>query len=104
MSGGRTIHSQGKMDEHIFETLDLADCKVVLFDWSSNKEHRYENLVCINGDGSLRWRALLPQNTGSDCFVGITLDDGRFRANTMSCFAIWLDPLSGSTLKTQFTK
>jgi hypothetical protein len=92
------------MAEHIFETLDLPDCKVVLLDCSSNKQHRFENLVCINGDGSLRWRAALPQNSGPDCFVGITLDDGQLRANTMSCFAIWLDLQTGSPVKTIFTK
>ena len=92
------------MAKHISETLDLPDCKVVLFDWSSNKEHRFENLVCVNGDGSLKWRAALPQDTGSDCFVAMALDDGQLRANTFSGFAIWLDPLSGSALKTQFTK
>jgi hypothetical protein len=41
------------MAEHIFETLDLPDCKVVVFDWSSNRQDRFENLVCFNGDGSL---------------------------------------------------
>jgi hypothetical protein len=92
------------MAVHIFETLDLPDCKVVVFDWSSNRQDRFENLVCFNGDGSLRWRAALPQNSGTDCFVGITLDDGQLRANTMSCFAMWLDLQTGRAVKTVFTK
>ena len=92
------------MVEHIFQALDLPDCNVVLFDWSSNKQHRFENLACFNADGSLRWRAALPQNSGSDCFVGIAFDDGQLRANTMSCFAIWLDLQTGRAVKTVFTK
>ena len=92
------------MDAHIFQSLDFPDFRVVLFDWSSNKEHRFENLVCFNGDGSLRWKAALPENSGPDCFVGIALENGQLRANTWSCFAIWLEPLTGRALKMTFTK
>jgi hypothetical protein len=92
------------MDEHILQSPDFPDCKVVLFDWSSNNEHRFENLVCLNDDGSLRWKAALPPSSGSDRFVWVALDDGQFRANTMSCFALWLDLLTGRALKTTFTK
>jgi hypothetical protein len=92
------------MNNEIFESIDLPGGKVVVFDWSSNKEYRYENLVCFNGDGSVRWRPELPKNSGPDCFVGVTIDKGQIRANTMSCFALWLDPLTGKTLKAVFTK
>jgi hypothetical protein len=92
------------MDAHILQSLDFPDCRVVLFDWTSNKEHRFENLVCFNGDGSLRWKAALPQNSGHDWFVGIALDNGQLRANSMSSFALWLDLQTGSALKTVFTK
>jgi hypothetical protein len=92
------------MDGHILQSLDFPDCKVVLFDWSSNKKHRFENLVCFNDDGSLRWKAALPANGGDDCFVGIAPDNGQLRANTMSSVALWLDLQTGRTLKTVFTK
>jgi hypothetical protein len=36
--------------------------------------------------------------------VAMALDDNQLRANTMSGFAIWLDPLTGSALKTVFAK
>ena len=92
------------MAEQILDTLNLPDCKIVLLDWSSHKEHRLENLVWINGDSSLKWRAALPQSTGPDCFVTMALDDDQLRANTMSGFAIWLDLQTGSALKALFTK
>jgi hypothetical protein len=95
---------RASMDGPILQSLDFPDCRVMLFDWSSNKEHRFENLVCFNSDGSLRWKAALPLNTGSDCFVGIALDNGQLRANCMSSFALWLDLQTGSELKTVFTK
>ena len=95
--GKQVTYSSGNdkvqgMAEQILDTLNLPDCKIVLLDWSSHKEHRLENLVCINGDSSLKWRAALPQSTGPDCFVAMALDDNQLRANTMSGFAIWLDP------------
>jgi hypothetical protein len=92
------------MNNKIVESVDLADGRVVVFDWSSNSEYRHENLVCFNRDGSVRWRPALPDNSGPDCFVGVTIDKGQIRANTMSCFALWLDPLTGETLKSVFTK
>jgi hypothetical protein len=92
------------MDAHILQSLDFPDCRAVLFDWSSNKEYRFENLVCLNGDGSLRWKAELPKNSGPDCFVGIALDNSQLRANTWSGFALWLDLLSRRVLKSAFTK
>ncbi len=92
------------MDGRILQSLDFPEYKVVLFDWSSKQEYRLENLICFNGDGSLRWKAALPQSSGTDCFVGIALENGQLRANTWSCFAIWLDLLTGRALKTTFTK
>jgi hypothetical protein len=92
------------MNNKIVESIDLPDGKIVVFDWSSNKEYRHENLVCFNSDGSVRWRPELPRNGGPDCFVGVTIDKGQIRANTWSCFALWLDPLTGKTLKSVFTK
>jgi hypothetical protein len=92
------------MDAIILQSLDFPDCRVVLFDWSSNQEHRFENLVCFNGDGSLRWKAALPQNSGDDWFVAMALDNGQLRANTWSSYALWLDLPTGRALKTTFTK
>ena len=92
------------MDEQILQSIDFPDGRIVLLDWSSSKEHRFENLICFNGDGSLRWKAALPENSGNDCFVEIAFDNGQLRTNTMSCFALWLDPSTGSAVKTVFTK
>jgi hypothetical protein len=88
----------------MLQSLDIPGGRAVLFYWSANQECRFENLACFNGDGSLRWRAALPENSGHDCFVGIALDNDQLRANTWSCFALWLDLLTGRASKTAFTK
>jgi len=92
------------MDDQILQSLDFPDCRVALLDWCASKEHRFENLICFNGDGSLRWKAALPENSGHDCFVEIALDEGQIRANSMSCFAVWFDLSTGRAVKTVFTK
>ena len=92
------------MASDIVQSLDLPDCSVVLFDWSSNKDYRFENLTCLNADGSLRWKAVLPEDTGPDCFVAIALDNDQLRANSMSGFALLLDLQTGSPLEISFIK
>jgi hypothetical protein len=88
-----------------FEKLDLRDgARIVVYDWSGDSARR-ENLVCLNSDRTIRWRAKLPENTGpSDCFVGVRMDGDLLLANTWSCYAVWLDPKSGQTLRYTFTK
>jgi hypothetical protein len=92
------------MGEPVFQTLELPHARIVILDWSDNKTYRYENLFCYRPDGSLKWKAELPANTGPDCFVGVTLDGAELRANTSSCYALWLDPETGRTLRLVFTK
>jgi hypothetical protein len=75
-----------------------------MLDWSHSDKHRYENLLCYRLDGSLKWKAKLPPNSGFDCFVRIALDGSELRANTFSGQALWLDFETGRTLRTRFTK
>jgi hypothetical protein len=46
-------------DAPVFKALDLPDARIVLLDWSNDKSYRYENLFCLNLDGSLKWKAHL---------------------------------------------
>jgi hypothetical protein len=88
----------------VFQTLHLPDARIVVLDWSNDKSYRYENLFCYNLDGSLKWKAHLPEHTGPDCFVGIRLDNRKLIANTWSCYAVWIDPATGQHLRMEFTK
>jgi outer membrane protein assembly factor BamB len=77
--------------------------RVVVFDWETGSG-REENLVCFEPGGRVRWKAKLPTSDPSDCFVAVALDGDLVRANSMSCYAVWLDPATGRTVRTQFTK
>jgi hypothetical protein len=92
------------MKATVFKSLDLPQQRIVLLEWSENKAHQYENLLCYALDGSLKWKAKLPRNGGADCFVDIALDGPELRANTWSGFALWLDTDTGQTLKSESVK
>jgi outer membrane protein assembly factor BamB len=88
----------------IYTSVDLPDGagRVVVFDWETGPGSD-ENLVCVESNGRVRWRAKLP-TSDSDCFVAVRMDGDLVRANSMSCYAVWLDPATGKILRTQFTK
>jgi outer membrane protein assembly factor BamB len=93
------------MSPSILRTLELPTGRVVLTDWSGSNPYRLENLACYLIDGSLKWKAKLPEHTGSDWFTSLELDqNGNIRAFTWSCYLLSLDPESGQTLETVFHK
>lgn len=85
------------------KTVELYDCRLVLLA-APNGNYRTENLVCFNSDGSARWRAALPSNTGPDSFVDAAIDENSIRADTWSGWAIWFDHVTGATNKSEFVK
>jgi len=89
----------------IYASVDLPDDagQLVVFEWAPASEPE-ENLVCFEPDGSVRWKAKLPTSEPNDCFVGVALEGELIRANSMSCYAVWLDPRTGEAVRTQFTK
>jgi hypothetical protein len=93
-------------DTPILRSVDLPNGsgRLVLFDWSTSKQYRFENLVCLDARGAPVWRAMLPKNSGPDTFVSVELDGDVIRANTWSCHSLTLDRMTGKTLTSVFTK
>jgi hypothetical protein len=89
----------------IYKSADLPGGagRLVVFEWEGS-QGRDQNLVCFEPNGRVCWRAKLPTTDRSDCFVAVTLDGDLVRANSISCYAVWIDPATGETLRTQFTK
>lgn len=90
----------------VFKSADLPDGtgRLVVFEWFPNNQYRLRNLVCLDENGTVRWTAELPANTGPDCFTGVAVDGDTIQANTWSCYALTLDPRTGKTLSCIFTK
>lgn len=88
----------------MYKSIDLPNGEgpVVLFEQEMAPGCQ-ENLVCFGPDESARWRAKLPSDPRY-CFVAVWLDCDVVLANSMSCYAVWIDPATGRTLRTQFTK
>lgn len=105
---GSFIHTGAPdmQERPIYESVDLSDGRgrVVVFDWSEDNRARLENLVCVDASGDVVWTAELPEGTGQDCFTGVRLVCGAVYAFTWSSFMLTLDPASGKTLGSVFTK
>jgi hypothetical protein len=77
--------------------------RAVVFNWMGGPP-RDRNLVCMDSHGNVSWMAELPTTDPNDCFVGVRQDGELLLANSMSAYAVWIDPVTGRTLKIQFTK
>ena len=85
------------------KSVGLHDGRLALLA-SVTGDYRSENLICFNSDGSLRWRAALPTNTGPDSFVDVVFDGNSIRAQTWSGWALWFDVATGVANKSEFVK
>ena len=64
-----------------------SDDRVVLFSWSTNPEPRQRNVARVDRHGNVVWRAELPGDATSDCFVHLAQDGDHFVART---YAGWI--------------
>jgi hypothetical protein len=88
--------------ERSVHRLDLPDGgSVIVYDWSQ-RPHPIENLICINSDGTIRWKGKLPDPT--DFFVGADLAGDLLIASTWNGFAMSFDPQTGNVQNCVFAK
>ena len=86
------------------QSLSLPDGgRAIIYDWMDGPRPN-RNLVCVELDGNVRWVAELPTTDTADCFTGVKRDGVLLLANTWSGYAVWIDPVTGKTLRCQFTK
>ncbi|WP_146032560.1 hypothetical protein [Sphingobium sp. SA916] len=86
--------------EIVFGTGDRA----IIEPWDEKSAYRLENLICVDETGVERWRASLPENSGPDCFVAISVEEGQLVATTWSGQRIEIDSISGKHRRTVFVK
>lgn len=65
----------------------------------------YSNLFRVDPAGQVVWRAELPlPEDWTDGYVEFEIAAGELTANSWSCYAVTLDPGTGSILSKRFTK
>lgn len=80
---------------------DGSKC-IVLLDMPAKKEPNFGNLLCLNRDGSLEWKAELPET--NDAFVSLQMIEGVLSANTWNGFHVTLNPATGKSMQWKFVK
>src|SRR5581483_6558759 len=78
------------------------DCLVLLEYWAE-RQHGFQNLLRVRADGSIRWRAELPDPT-DDAYVGFEWDGRDLVAGSWSGFRVVLDPATGHIVSAIFVK
>ncbi|MFS0773398.1 hypothetical protein [Sphingomonas sp. 1P08PE] len=81
-----------------YRTVKLADqARVVLTFWATAKEDKLQNIMCVDQDGAVRWRAALPSAAATrDCFVSLKQVGERLVAKTWSGLVVELCPSTGA--------
>ncbi len=75
---------------------------VILLDPDSSKANIFENLLCIDQEGRVLWRARLPGVP--DAFTEAALTDEGVSAYSFSGFTVLIDPENGHEIRKLFVK
>jgi hypothetical protein len=81
--------------------IDDTRC-LILLDRMASKQEIFENLLCVERNGDVVWKAKLPEQP--DSFVEFELTPNGLRAWTWSCWMLTLDLATGKILERQFVK
>lgn len=95
---------EGRNAELIAPIPDNEDC-IVLLDYSdSDSKLPDQNLIRINLDGTLVWRAELPEPSTSDAYVHFNITNGKLQASSWSGYKVEIDTRNGEISSETFTK
>src|SRR3954468_4358644 len=80
---------------------DDSKC-LILLDTVASKEPTFENLLCVERDGNVAWKAELPQS--HDAFVSFENTAEGLIANTWSGYRVRLNSATGKLIERHFVK
>ena len=94
------------MSGQIIDRVDLADRagSIVLYDWMAEAVKDGRNLMRIDAEGNILWKASPPTKGIQDCFTRIQWDGRALTANTWNCYRVSVDPGNGEVTVLEFTK
>lgn len=90
----------GKIVQEV--ALDGGFGRLVRFDYAGSGRLVCENLMLLDADGNIKWKAKLPGMP--DFFVSFQLEDGEIFANSFSGYYIKIDKYTGKQLECEFVK
>lgn len=94
------------MSGQVIDRVDLAGKagSIVLYDWMAEEVKDGRNLMRIDAEGNILWRASPPTRGMQDCFTRMQWDGRALTANTWSCHRVGIDPENGQVTVLEFTK
>ena len=94
------------MSVQIIDQVDLADGSgsIVLYDWMAEEVKDGRNLMRVDPEGNILWKASSPTTGVRDCFTRMQWDGQSLIANTWSCYRVSVDPQTGAVTVLGFTK
>ncbi|WFU06284.1 hypothetical protein QA648_24560 (plasmid) [Rhizobium sp. CB3171] len=101
---GTLRNDEALMSGRVLNHVDLPKNggSIVLYDWSDMGDSY--NLVRLDLEGNILWKAAPPIKSVPDCFTEISWDGKDLIANTWSCYRIGVDLQSGATTVLEFIK
>jgi hypothetical protein len=92
------------MSGRVINRVDLPENagSVVLYDWDDMRDGY--NLVRLDLEGDILWRAAPPMKGMQDCFIGICWDGKDLIANTWSSYRVSVNLQNGAITVLEFTK
>ena len=85
----------------VIAALPFGSRCLILLDLVPGRSGSFQNLICVESDGKVVWRAQHLQS--HDPFVGIHFNE-KLYANTYRGYRVRLDPQTGRILETEFVK
>jgi len=94
------------MSAQIIDRVELPDeaGSIVLCDWMSDDMKDGRNLVKVDREGGVLWRAAPPTTGMQDCFTRIRWDGQTLTANTWSGYRVNVGLQNGSVTALKFVK
>ncbi len=104
-SAAGSIHWRGEyqgMKVVAAQPVDNDSKCLILLDTMASKEPTFENLLSVESEGDVVWKAELPQS--HDTFVSFQGKADGLLANMWSGYRVRLDPATGKLMQKQFVE
>jgi hypothetical protein len=90
----------------VIDRIDLPDNagSLLLYNWMAEDVKDGRNLIRVDPEGNILWKASPPTTGTQDCFTRMRWDGQKLIANTMSCYLVAVAPHNGEVTVLHFTK